>query len=279
MSLRTQPPERATCPSRRGHATASDYDHHGCRCPGPRTASTHARQQRGRPGHVRRPAGPALVDSTGTRRRVEALYALGWPRAKLAAELGQSRPHVLYVRRVSPRVRAAVATVVAVLYDQLRDVPGPSDTCAAKARFLGYAPPAAWPANSIDDPAATPWPVPVVEADWVVVERLLADGPRPHPLHEVDAREFAAVATVRGWPVTQIADRVGRGNRWVRETLTAQAEPAALVGGRRCALLRCGAPIRRAVGESERRWGLRLHCTPQCRRADTTARDRAEAVS
>jgi hypothetical protein len=108
----------------------------------------------------------ARRDATGTRRRLQALIALGYPAASLGHQLG------IAPRRVSSVVYGTTATVtpsvhtaVCDLYDQLWDVPPPERTlaerkAAATARALAAS--QDWPTpmglddDRIDDPAYRP---------------------------------------------------------------------------------------------------------------------------
>jgi hypothetical protein len=105
-------------------------------------------------------------DATGTRRRLQALIALGYPAASLARRLGVDP------RRVKCVVRGTTATVtshmhatVRDLYDQLWDVRPAEQTLAqgkatAVARALaaskGWPTPAGLDDDRIDDPAYRP---------------------------------------------------------------------------------------------------------------------------
>jgi hypothetical protein len=104
-----------------------------------------------------------LVSPLGTRRRVHALVAVGWPQHHLAAHLGMdpanfgqmlAREHVL-VRRV---------LAVRAMYDDLwladPATHGASTGGITRARSYaagrGWAPPGAWDDDQIDDPEAFP---------------------------------------------------------------------------------------------------------------------------
>ena len=130
--------------------------------------------------------GEALtVDSTGTRRRIQALHAIGWTWAALAPELGITRSGVgLLARDRNQTSYASTAQRVAEVYERLCMVT-PVGSAAKRARTnaarQGWLPPLAW--NDIDDPAEQP--AKVIRRDWhkgpgvddvdeVVVERLLA---------------------------------------------------------------------------------------------------------
>lgn len=104
------------------------------------------------------------VDATGTRRRLQALGAVGWSCMKIAPYLGIDASGVVRAR-TAVRVHARRAREVAAVYDRLWDRPPPMGTVAERAaatrarRFAaerGWPPPLAWDDDSIDDPAAEP---------------------------------------------------------------------------------------------------------------------------
>lgn len=108
----------------------------------------------------------ARVDATGTRRRLQALAALGWTQAKLAARLGMDASNISIAIRATG-VRADTARKVAALYEQAWDQPPPAVTpkehaAAAKARenarARGWLPPMAWDDDEIDNPGVKPKP-------------------------------------------------------------------------------------------------------------------------
>jgi len=109
-----------------------------------------------------------LVDGTGTRRRLRALYALGFTSPALAARLGTTNTQM--ISRITARdgaaVYAATARAVIALYDRLWDqdpaahgVPaGVARRAARDAARRGWVVPMAWDDDTIDDPAAQPDP-------------------------------------------------------------------------------------------------------------------------
>jgi len=108
--------------------------------------------------------GTVPIDATGTRRRLQALAALGWSGAKLAPYLGLDATGVTRMF-TADRILARKARAVAVLYDRLWTQPPPEgsqqDKAAAtrarrEAAARGWAPPMAWDDETIDDPAAGP---------------------------------------------------------------------------------------------------------------------------
>lgn len=107
-------------------------------------------------------AATARTDATGTRRRLQALAACGWPPGRLAGLLGVSPGNLSTLMR-RERVTAATALAVAALFGELWDVPPPEGTpqeraAASRARRRamrqGWVPPLAW--DDIDDPDAVP---------------------------------------------------------------------------------------------------------------------------
>ncbi|MGW1071517.1 hypothetical protein [Streptomyces sp. NPDC002537] len=105
----------------------------------------------------------ALVDATGTRRRLQALTARGWTHRALAPHLGVGPLFVGDLARQA-RVTARHARSVAAVYNRLWDadpvrhgVPEPSATRARNlAARNGWPPPMAWDEESIDAPEARP---------------------------------------------------------------------------------------------------------------------------
>jgi transcriptional regulator with XRE-family HTH domain len=105
----------------------------------------------------------AVVDATGTRRRVQALVAVGWSQAHIAAQVGLTPSGMSRLLLHQDQVTAATARAVRAVYDELWDQAPPEGThwekaSAARARnhalASGWAPPAAWDDDRIDDPQA-----------------------------------------------------------------------------------------------------------------------------
>ena len=105
------------------------------------------------------------TDATGTRRRLQALVAVGHAFAVIGRRLGMPSPtlqHIAHGRR--PVVQRTTEAKVRALYDELWDAPAPTGgypgSVAQKARRLavkhGWVPPMAWDDDEIDDPAAVP---------------------------------------------------------------------------------------------------------------------------
>lgn len=114
--------------------------------------------------------GPRLIDSTGTRRRLEALVALGYTWEHLTAELAALTGRTFAYKHVHQRHAAFAegrligreyAAEFAELYDRL-SMRLPDETVSARraslrAQRLGWLPPLAWDDDTLDDPNAKPY--------------------------------------------------------------------------------------------------------------------------
>jgi hypothetical protein len=120
----------------------------------------------------------ALVPSAGTRRRIQALVAIGWSMAKLADRLGVQPTNLPAVLN-RPNVLVATRRAVVSLYDELWDTAPPTDAhrdkiAASRARNMarrnGWPPPMAWDDDEIDDPR------PTLAERPAIVRRMVNDG-------------------------------------------------------------------------------------------------------
>ena len=103
------------------------------------------------------------VDAAGTRRRLQALMANGWPQLKLGPHFGV---HPYYVTELIRQVNVygTTALAVAAAYDRLWNqdprkhgvAEGAYKKVRTHARTNAWAPPGAWDDDSIDDPNAHP---------------------------------------------------------------------------------------------------------------------------
>lgn len=110
-------------------------------------------------------ASGARVDGAGTRRRIQALIAIGWSQSKLARRLGYELRNFCYMVHGKRDVTAGTARKVRAVYDELWDQTPPQESRGDKgaytrslnyARVHGFVPPMAWDDETIDDPAAVP---------------------------------------------------------------------------------------------------------------------------
>lgn len=154
------------CPSSTIHGTVTAYTDHRCRCPKARALMAEGNARRLREG-------PALIDSTGTARRLQALSAASWPMYEIAARLGAPASQVReWAQGIRPTVHRRSAEKVAALYGELAHLDGGwAWRTAARAAAKGWVGPARWVGLDMDDPAVAPWPP--AEWDPVVVRRLM----------------------------------------------------------------------------------------------------------
>jgi hypothetical protein len=116
------------------------------------------------PGDPKLLADGARVDSTGARRRLQALACLGWSINRLAAEASIDRQPLDQAMR-GELITARTARAVDAVYELLWDQPAPArdhreKIAASRARraaeVAGWSRPQAWDDDTIDDPAAVP---------------------------------------------------------------------------------------------------------------------------
>jgi hypothetical protein len=152
----TRPRTNPDCPSSHRHGTIAAACLDRCTCPEAtaRRAAYEKRRVYDAAQGLRR-----TVPAVGTNRRIQALYAIGWPGGLIAAELGFSRSRLTNLTNGQRVVYAATAARVRDLYDRLSGRRGPSRVTAGRAAQLGYVPPIGWDDDQIDDPAGRPWAV------------------------------------------------------------------------------------------------------------------------
>lgn len=230
--------------SAKQHGTYPAY-RRGCRCPHAREAERLYRKRR-RQGRSE----PGLVDACGTRRRIEALMAIGHTGDTIghAADGKYDGAHLRIIRRQN-MVTILTRDAIRAAYAKLSGAPGASEITRKRAASYGFATPIQWGAD-IDDPAAVPDPLdddvaPTGDGvDEGVVERALT-GER---IHLTDAELLAAVqiATARGVSVTAIAERLHLNHLATKRLLNGELPP------NRQRNARIAAELRRDPGRSNR---------------------------
>lgn len=162
-----------------------------------------------------RAGGSTLIDGTGTRRRLQALTAIGWRYSDVAQRMGVNLSLVGRLAIADGPVHRHTAGAVAGVYDELSMTPGPSRRCRALALRRNWPPPLAWDDDSIDDPAARP-----VRAgkgpeafDEVSVHRAMRG--RPADLRPAERTEAVRRLTEQGLSAAQIAERLHTTSRSV----------------------------------------------------------------
>jgi hypothetical protein len=178
----------------------------------------------------RRRYGPGLVDSLGTARRVQALYATGWRATDLAPLLGYSRSRIYQLAYGEfPRLHRDTAAAVRLLYARLAGTDGPhmDKRCRGMTARFGWAPPEAWDDGEIDNPTASPLPLDCPDGpDWVVVERLV-DGHTAGLTPTLDERrEAARILIRRGATQPVMAERLATDKRQIARWVDMYREAA-----------------------------------------------------
>lgn len=155
--------------------------------------------------------GAVPVDATGTHRRMQALVAMGWPMARLAARL-EVTPGNFSMLMARDQVLVRTVRLARGVYDELwnQDPRAHGVDNQAYSRALhhaasrGWPPVGAWDDDTIDDPSAVAWMAP-------------ADEPRLSK-NELGAvrREEVEHLMQAGTANAEIARRLGMGESGVR---------------------------------------------------------------
>lgn len=123
---------------------------YGCTC-----AAALADKRRYQKLHFHGYAQPRRIDATGTRRRLQALLALGHSRKYIGECLGITERAVGFHMN-DKKVTLSFAERVLRVYKALSFTPGTSPRTSEHAQRQGWVPPLAWDDDEIDDPAAKP---------------------------------------------------------------------------------------------------------------------------
>ncbi|MCZ4509938.1 hypothetical protein O3Q52_17385 [Streptomyces sp. ActVer] len=105
------------------------------------------------------PASGKYIDALGTRRRIQALRAIGYSTKVIAEAAGSAQARLQLISTgAQPTVRQHLAERIQAVFADLHGTPAPAGCSATvtrkHARAQGWVPPAAW--DDIDDPAAVP---------------------------------------------------------------------------------------------------------------------------
>jgi transcriptional regulator with XRE-family HTH domain len=158
---------------------------------------------------------PRRFPSVGTRRRLQALAAIGWSAEELGARLGITAQALRRTRSHEGPVERRTHERVIALYDEISMTPGPSKRARSLAVRNGWAPPLAWDDDALDDPNAEPAHTTARErsassrvVDEIAVERAITGDRVPLTILE---RERVIEALVRrgGLSDRQIAEQIG----------------------------------------------------------------------
>ena len=106
-----------------------------------------------------KPASGKYLDATGTRRRIQALRAIGWSAKAIAEAAASAEARIQLISTgEQPTVRQSLAEKITKVFVELHQTPAPTGRSATRTKnhavANGWAPPAAW--DDIDDPTALP---------------------------------------------------------------------------------------------------------------------------
>ncbi|WP_111836720.1 helix-turn-helix domain-containing protein [Actinomyces bovis] len=144
------------------HGTSGAYRNCRCRC------TVCKRGEAQRLLAVQPTSGPHVVGgyrfvpALGSRRRLQALSALGWSQRAMAARLGVHQKAVSKVLLKQSLIRSTTARAIAQFYAQASWVPVPgggSQAARGAALVNGWVPPLGWAEDAdLDDPRTRPLP-------------------------------------------------------------------------------------------------------------------------
>lgn len=169
-------------------------------------------------------AGMALVNATGTQRRIQAMVSVGWSQREIGARLGIEGTNITRILNHETKVAVKMARRIRDLYVELAYRQPVQATAkqqlqvrktVALARRKGWVSALAW--SDIDDPAESP----IVDGpewsgvDEVAVLQLIAG--RPVKVRPEDRKEAARRMRGRGVPAQTIATRLHRSWQWVQQ--------------------------------------------------------------
>lgn len=176
------------------------------------------------------------IGATGTRRRLQALVAVGWPLPELAARLGRKTSRLLRLL-TGATVKVHTAEQVSNLYDQLWDTAPTRDTEAQQRAFeqarvfaaeQGWLPPLAWDDIDTDpDPGHHDRQPDPDDLDEIAIERAVAgDRIRLAELTPAEQAEVVRRLTERGRSIRDIADQLATTKRTVSRRRESAASAA-----------------------------------------------------
>lgn len=141
--------------STRRHGTQSMYLA-GCRLDCCRIPASRLREQR-KLLSMSLGGGSIKVSTVGAVRRLQALRAIGWTMRDIADKGGVPMGSIdsLLFKHRDTMTRSLNARVTEA-YELMSGTPGPSNLTSIRALRAGWAPPAAWDDDTIDDPNAKP---------------------------------------------------------------------------------------------------------------------------
>ncbi|WP_062215684.1 hypothetical protein [Streptomyces sp. NBRC 109706] len=153
------------------------------------------------------------TDGTGTRRRLRALIAAGWPRAAIAREMGAHKEWVQYLVKTERPVTTWTAYRVSLAYEAL---------AARQPEDNGVQPIRARAAR--EEALAAGWPDPLFWEDWGEIDNPEAPEREPEERRTIRSEAAYKAGEVRhlaacGLTTKEIADRVSYSTGYVEQLL------------------------------------------------------------
>jgi hypothetical protein len=102
------------------------------------------------------PSAGQYIDATGSTRRLQALQAIGHTTYTIADTTNVARSLIVPILDGRALVRRTVADRIEAGYRTLSRTPGSATRSINRAKSQGWAPPAAWDDDRLDDPSAHP---------------------------------------------------------------------------------------------------------------------------
>jgi AraC-like DNA-binding protein len=155
---------------------------------------------------------PAVVDSTGAKRRLQALIAIGWSMARLATHL-HCHPSTISRLLRGTTITRSIDHAIRDLYIRLADQPAPTaatgerSSVEAARRYAdahGWATPDRW--TDIDHDLRPRSPRADTDIDQVAISRVLDE--QPTQLNHGERRLAAQLLTAQGLSLRDIAARL-----------------------------------------------------------------------
>jgi hypothetical protein len=204
------------------HGTMSALKKGGCICPHAKEA-LRLYQKRMRNGLL----APVLLDATGTRRRVQGMWALGHSSTTIIAESGGKLDRQQVVRFCQQKhITPGHRDLIVCAYGKLIVRPGASWRTRERALAAGYPLPVQWGAD-IDDPDAVPEPLEPDPDGGVVDEDAieLALSGRLVPLNDQELIAAVQIGTAREVGPWTLAQLLGVDARVVRRLVAGDIPP------------------------------------------------------